>query len=634
MSEDIKNPEPPVDTPLEPAAVVHSDTPEDTPPKNKKTRKYTRRKKTEPKLSDPVVTEPSTQEPVDLPSNVEPEPSLQYVSGGKPLPILRTMLAGTLVLVLAMIYLFGQFKGFNSATAMDQAQIARQLAQGNGFSTKFIRPLAIWQLEKVGKPVPSDNFPDFFQSPLNPLINALPLKLIESSWKLTPIDLIYPGDRMIAGVSVLCFVLALLVWFFVGARLFDYTTSLLSCGTVLLTDLLWQFSLSGLPQMLMLLLFGGGVWFTLVAMEREGRRVWIPLTLAGVLFALMILAHGAAAWMFLAWMVFVVWHGKPRWMALLTCLAVLLVTLGPWLYRNHAVCGNALGLGIYEMVAPSETAESGYMRNLSSPPSFSKAPILLRIKKAVLSQTGDLWAFLGMNIAAGLFFLSLVHRFESFQARRIRLLALILWLGAFWGMLLCGVGGPVSSNQLHVLFTPVFAIFGMAFLLDLWSRLEIPHIRWKAAFLGAVLFLCGFPMLLTIAGGPGSATQWPPYVPPFIAILGYWYEEKEVVCSDMPWAVAWYAQRKCLLLPETIKQFNRISDYNVLGESVKGLYLTPVTGNRALFADIYQGPFTDWVFLITRPPDVTGFSLPVFTPMPIEGGCILFSDCDRWSRRD
>lgn len=354
MSEDIKNPEPPVNPPVEPTKddAVRSDSPGDSAPKKKKTRKYTRRKKTEPGVSDPVVAELVAQDPVELPSDIEPEPSLEYVSTGRPFPILRTMLAGALVLLLAMIYLFGQFKGFNTVTAMDQAQIARQIAQGNGFSTKFIRPLAIWQLEKVGKPVPSDNFPDFFQSPLNPFINALPLKLIESSWKLTPVDLIYAGDRMIAGVSVVCFILALVVWFFIGARLFNVTTSLLACSTVLLTDLMWQFSLSGLPQMLMLLLFSGGVWFTLVAMEREGRRVWLPLALAGALFALMILAHGAAFWIFGAWMVFVVWQCKPRWGALLVCLSVLLVTLGPWLYRNQAVCGNAVGLGIYEMVAP------------------------------------------------------------------------------------------------------------------------------------------------------------------------------------------------------------------------------------------------------------------------------------------
>jgi len=101
----------------------------------------------------------------------------------------------------------------------------------------------------------------------------------------------------------------------------------------------------------------------------------------------------------------------------------------------------------------------------------------------------------------------------------------------------------------------------------------------------------------------------------------------------MPWAVSWYAQRKSLLLPETVKGFNGLSDYRTLGEPVSGLYLTPVSGNQRLFADIYKGTFREWAGLITRPPRVTGFALPFFTPLPVDGECMIFSDRDRWTPR-
>jgi hypothetical protein len=142
------------------------------------------------------------------------------------------------------------------------------------------------------------------------------------------------------------------------------------------------------------------------------------------------------------------------------------------------------------------------------------------------------------------------------------------------------------------------------------------------------------PLLGVLMSTPGRAIQWPPYVPPFIAVLGVWFEENEAICSDMPWAVSWYAQRQSLLLPKTIKQFNRISDYRLLGKSLNGLYLTPLTGNRALFSEVYKGAYSDWISLIMRPPEVAKFSLPIFTPLPIDGECILFSDRDRWSRRN
>jgi hypothetical protein len=209
-----------------------------------------------------------------------------------------------------------------------------------------------------------------------------------------------------------------------------------------------------------------------------------------------------------------------------------------------------------------------------------------------------------------------------------------MWAGAWLGMALCGVEGVVSANQLHVLFIPLFVFYGVAFLLELWARLELRSPYLRASFPALICILCGMPMLSTLLAPPQPPVQWPPYVPPFIAILGEWYGEKEVIASDMPWAVAWYAQRNSVLLPKTIKDFNKISDYRVLGQSINGLYLTPITGNRRLFSDIYKGDFTEWVFMITRPPNVQDFPLPVFTPLPIDGECILFADRDRWSRRE
>jgi len=151
-------------------------------------------------------------------------------------------------------------------------------------------------------------------------------------------------------------------------------------------------------------------------------------------------------------------------------------------------------------------------------------------------------------------------------------------------------------------------------------------------FLSVVVFLCSIPLLATLFSKGGSPIQWPPYVPPFIGILGDWFGEKEIIASDMPWAVAWYAQRNSLLLPQSVGAFNQLNDYRKLGEPINGLYLTPITGDLSLFSDIYKGAYKDWALLITRPPKVEGFALRYFTALPIEGECIIFSDRDRWSK--
>jgi hypothetical protein len=370
-------------------------------------------------------------------------------------PIIRVAMFGALVLTLTLLYLFVQFRGLSSATAMDQAQIARQLAMGNGFSTQYIRPLAIWQLETAGKQIPKDEFPDFFQSPLNPLINSIPLKLVESSWKLTPTDLVYVGDRVIAGTSILLFFLSVWIWYHVACRLFDKLIALLGCAIILLSDLMWQFSLSGLPQMLLLLLLSGAAWLTLKAMEKRSEFVPSLLFLfgAGAVFGLMVLAHGATFWIFLGWLVFALFYFHPRGIAGLVALSALLIVTLPWAVRNYAVCGNPLGLAGYELVAPVNTAESGYLRSISEAPPLSGIHPFNRLKNAVFAQSEKIFPFLGMNIVAVAFFISLLHRFKSPATSAFRLAVVLMWLGAFVAMGLCGVEGVVSSNQFHVLFS-------------------------------------------------------------------------------------------------------------------------------------------------------------------------------------
>lgn len=554
---------------------------------------------------------------------------------GKLAPIIRGAMFFVLIIVLTLLYLFVQFKGFSNLTSMDQAQIARNIAGGKGFSTQFIRPLAIRQLESSGKGVPTENFPDFYQSPLNPFVNALPLKLVESSWKMSPTDLVYAGDRAIAGMSILFFLLSVGVWYFVGARLFDSKLSLIACAIVLLSDMMWQFSLSGLPQMLMLFLFSGAMFLTVFAMQNHDRTVVVLLSLfgAGLLFGLMTLAHGLAVWLFLGWLIFSLVFFQPRGIAAFAGLAALLIVVLPWMARTYSVSGNPFGLAIYTGLVQG-SPEEGYLRVLDDVPSISGSGAASKLKANVSAQIENLIALLGMNVAACAFFLALLHPFRSKTTSLFRWCVVLMWLGAVIGMGFFGNDGVISSNQLHVLFIPIFVFFGLAFLLVLWSRWDINYPILRIIFLSIVVFLCAAPLLATLFTGRGAAINWPPYVPPFIAVLGEWFGEDEVIASDMPWAVAWYAQRKALLLPDTVKSFNSINDYRMVGAPVSGLYLTPITGNARLFADIYKGAWKEWALLITRPPRVDGFALPYFTALPIEGECMIFSDRDRWNKRE
>jgi hypothetical protein len=548
----------------------------------------------------------------------------------------KAAIFAVLIASLSLLYLFVQFSGLATPDAMDQAQIARRLADGKGFTTDYIRPLALSVVHRQeGKgQIDVSQFPDFFQSPLHPWINSFGLRLIEGNWKMKLTDVIYAGDRMVAAVSTLFFLLSTAVWYFVLARLFDGRLALFACAALLLTDLMWQFSLSALPQMLVLFLFSLATLATLLAMEARKEtvgRTMVWLIGAGACFALATLAHGLAVWVFAGWLIFICLYFSPRGGAAAVVLAAYVLIIAPWLVRNFHVSGNPFGLAIYGAFFNSAPEES-FLRDRKVDIENSGTTLQGKARAHLVEQVQMIFGYLGMNAAAGAFFLALFHPFRSEKTQAFKWCLLFMWVLAVLGMSLYHPTGVVSGNQFHVLFIPLFVGYGMAFLFILWNRLDLGSQLLRSVFVSALLFVCAIPMLLTLFARQGSRINWPPYVPPYIAVIRDWFEENEIICSDMPWAIAWYASRTSLLLPESVRTFNQMHDYHETLQPIRGLYLTPVTGNQPLFSGIYKGAYRDWAALITRPPRVRGFALTEFASLPIDGQCIMFSDRPRWNQ--
>ena len=62
--------------------------------------------------------------------------------------IVRRSLFFSVLIILTLGNLFVLFKGLDSPQAMDQAQISREIARGNGFTTKMVRPVAYDQAQR------------------------------------------------------------------------------------------------------------------------------------------------------------------------------------------------------------------------------------------------------------------------------------------------------------------------------------------------------------------------------------------------------------------------------------------------------------------------------------------------------
>jgi Dolichyl-phosphate-mannose-protein mannosyltransferase len=543
------------------------------------------------------------------------------------------LLVGAIVLAVYQIY---YFRGLVTPQAMDQAQIGREIASFHGWRTNLIRPRAIGQLSAHGKNVARNIQHDTYEAPLPPLVDAVALRLVKAHWKISPRDLIYAGDKVIAGESVALFYLSIVALFFVARRLFDQRLAFLVCGLVLLCDMLWQYCLSGLPQMLMLVIFNSTLYALVRAIQARNSQqpTTMGLAAAGLGFGLLALSHALTLWMFVAALVFLVFYFRPRLRSTLIVLGIVIVLYAPWLLRNFVLTGNPAGVAIYSVLDGVRHSEAAHMRMLAGESGGAGvAPFRDKIIANFITETNGLFGHLGWSAVALMFFASFLHQFKSREASILRWMILAMWAGALLGMSVYGVTPEesVAANELHVLFIPIMSCFGLAWLLVQWSRLGFSEIA-RLGFVGSLYLVCALPLIFNLPlFTPSSRPQihWPPYVPPFIGVLNDWMKPNEIIASDMPWAIAWYADRRSVWLPESVQRFTELNDYGVLGGPINGLYLTPVSGSQNKLGDIVKGDYKDWAPVILRNVDMQKFPLKWGTLLGIESECVFFSDHDR-----
>ncbi len=561
--------------------------------------------------------------------------------------IRRAVLVAAVAYVVSLwMYYESGFKGLNHERAIEQAQISREIARGNGFSTKMIRPLALWQFQKKDGTFPLENTPDTYHAPLNPWINSWFLRLTKDTWAMSTKETAYLSDKVLAAVQTFFFLGAILINYFTAWRLFDQRLATFVVTILLVCQRFWDFSMSGLPQMLMLMLFSGAVYTLVRAVEARtaGKSTLWWAVGTGVLFGLLALTHAMTLWIFGGALLFALMFFVPRGRDAAIMLAIMGLMYAPWMARNMKVCGNPMGLGWYSGLLELKGTEGDIMRAMDMK-AEGITPALFRVKvqSGLINQLSELYKYLGCVLVAPVFFITMLHLFKRPETSAFRWCIFLMWISALLGMSVFGLhnetvpNNTLHSNDLHVLFIPMLTCYGFAFVLLMWSRLDINVRLVRLSFMTAIYLVSAMPFiqqLIELEKPPAGRIQWPPYIPPFIAILNTWTNEREIIASDMPWAVAWYADRKSLWVPKTVADFIALNDYKSLGNHLVGLYLTPVTGDRAFMRDVVKGEYKEWAPFVLRQVNVKDFPLRAVTAMPIDNECVFYSDRDRWSSRE
>lgn len=571
-----------------------------------------------------------------------------------------TALAG-----LCFLQLFVTFRGLSSPAAMAQAQLGRELARGNGLHSQVINPYAWQQLIKKGKDARVLTHVDTFQPPLPALLLAPCFKLVESQWTFTAESRIYLLDRITAAVSLLFLLGAMgFVWLTVE-RLFD---GRIAGWTVIITmacQLLWERALGGFAPMLLLFFFSVGAYFFAQALEKveSGAAGAGKLLLGlGIMGAGMVLTHWMGIWLVLGFAISAALLITPRSLALAVVLPAV-IALGAWGVRNNAVCGEFSGSAKAMVQSALMMSQGSWLvRDFSGTSPAVDLPFLIRkLAGNFLLQLNSLYNHLGGAIPALLFFVCLLHPFKRQATSSLRWALALVWFCAVLGMALVGLPDKErDDNQLYVLFIPLFSAYGLAFLAVLWGRLGVSRgTNWWAKH-GAAAMAAGItvlPMLVNLPtsvinglNAKGQVSHWPPYLPDRLARLREFTTEDEVIFTDMPWAISWYADRTCIWLPTEIDQFGEMRKLLASQEvTIAGLVFTPVSAKADKLGDIFTGEYHDWAVQIYRGIGV-GFGVDTmgnvqfpykeFFPLagqPVDGQrfiaeVVFMSDRRRWEK--
>ena len=186
----------------------------------------------------------------------------------------RTPFIIILILLLAITgvqYLFN-FNGLGTDAAMDHAQIARNVARGQGMTTNWLRPIQMvsgstraglnpflsdaqiheqeairaGQGETLVDPEKFNPYAlrDTRNAPLNILTEAAVFRMAGvhkfDLWSMTGPSMIYLPDRIVAGISCMFFILSVLSCYYILLRMFDVTIACFTCLTMILSNLFLQ----------------------------------------------------------------------------------------------------------------------------------------------------------------------------------------------------------------------------------------------------------------------------------------------------------------------------------------------------------------------------------------------------------
>jgi hypothetical protein len=515
-------------------------------------------------------------------------------------------------MVLMLVVLAAKFRGLQEFQILDQAQLARHLARGDGFVTSVLRPLSLGFQASVPHP-------DLYNAPGFPLVWAGVFKLFG------------PGDRAIAGTGAVLWVLSVWTVFSVGRRWYGRGPAAvatffyaINVGGIVAAVWGYPYALLGILVLLIArLLFPDRVLPAIGPPPRKRDETpsdtppelgplllsndatdGIPppapwrTVLAGILSGVVVLTHYALLPLSLV-LGFAVGHSQPvafRKQCLLRYFGAMALVLLPWWIRSFRVAGSPFfTLYWYETLANSQGFRGESLwRHLvvdHNPVAYAlRHPLQMGIKlltgldlyRQALPGLLDPWVLL-------LFAVALLQRVGPGGWRRLLGLVVATMLGVLFT-----TAWMRPEPGLWLVLLPVIALHGAAALVsglpalvENWrTRRGKPALEWRLA--GAyltVLAVAGAPLSYYVLVARPPATMPPSRLPDIEARI----PGGGLVVTDQPAMVAWRADRPALWLPQ------QEEDLTTIETSVAPLAGAYLTGASTRIPQAERGAWWFWL---------------------------------------
>jgi hypothetical protein len=543
-----------------------------------------------------------------------------------------------------------EFNGLRTFEAMDLAQQARQLAEGKGFTTLLIRPLALWQvranLESAAPPVTA--FPETLTPPVYPVLLAACFKVGMAS-KLISFELssealkgfrTFPPDIVVLVLQLLLLVSTSFLVYGWALKQFDIGTAVLAVVFFLGSSPVWTHAVAGGATLLVVFLYALAGWLFCQGTCRqeeekesgEDRQTWLWLLGSGLVLGITASVQIIQVWAVLAalGLGWIILRGG-KWLFGVGLIVALGLFVG-WLLRLWLVSGNPIGLNWAFLLAdsprfPGDTIWRSYSFNIE------QTDIWRRVGGSILRGFTDLVsqgpALVGNAVAGTLALVACLHAFRRSSAAAGR----NFWGGVAAVLILATAfiqrDSKTDGHGILMALLPAACVYGSAYL---WIIIE----RWKLhlellgrLFAILVALVACWPTAARVLLPEPPPFAYPPTYPPIFLFMRSWFEPGELQASDLPAAEAWYAEQPTLWLPTTREDFLKIHDRVT---PVFSILFTPASSDARMYSQMLaeNSEWKEWADLIRRqkPPDLPqAFA----TSLPPNNDYLLLSIQKRWN---